>query len=122
MKSGGMSNPETLSKSFPLCSRSIRGGRKSPRSHSDPAGICSTISAPFTTTGIAHLRANRRCIADYPCRGIAQDFTHPLLYENAIDEMLHFFRDRISLAERAGVPRDAIVLDPGIDVAKQVDG
>jgi dihydropteroate synthase len=45
--------------------------------------------------------------------------TH-VFYQNAIDEMLHFFRDRISLAERSGVPRDAIILDPGIDFAKQV--
>ena len=46
--------------------------------------------------------------------------TH-ILYQNIIDEMLRFFRDKIILAERAGVPRDAIVLDPGIDFAKQVD-
>ena len=46
--------------------------------------------------------------------------TH-ILYQNIIDEMLRFFRDKILLAERAGVPREAIVLDPGIDVAKQVD-
>ncbi len=45
--------------------------------------------------------------------------TH-VIYQNAIDEMLHFFRDKISLAERSGVLRDAIVLDPGIDFAKQV--
>jgi dihydropteroate synthase len=45
--------------------------------------------------------------------------TH-ICYENAIDEMLGFFRDKILLAERAGVPREAIVLDPGIDFAKQV--
>jgi dihydropteroate synthase len=45
--------------------------------------------------------------------------TH-ICYENAIDEILGFFRDKILLAERAGVPREAIVLDPGIDFAKQV--
>jgi dihydropteroate synthase len=45
--------------------------------------------------------------------------TH-ISYQNAIDEMLGFFRDKILLAERAGVPREAIVLDPGIDFAKQV--
>jgi len=45
--------------------------------------------------------------------------TH-IFYQNAIDEMLGFFRDKILLAERAGVPREAIVLDPGIDFAKQV--
>jgi dihydropteroate synthase len=30
-----------------------------------------------------------------------------------------FFAEKIALAEAAGVPRDAIVLDPGIDFAKQ---
>ena len=46
--------------------------------------------------------------------------TH-IFYQNAIEEMLQFFRNKILLAERAGVPREAIVLDPGIDFAKQVD-
>ncbi len=45
--------------------------------------------------------------------------TH-IFYQNAIDEMLQFFRDKILLAERSGVPREAIILDPGIDFAKQV--
>lgn len=44
--------------------------------------------------------------------------TH-VIYKNAIDEMLSFFREKISLAQRAGVPREGIVLDPGIDFAKQ---
>ena len=46
--------------------------------------------------------------------------TH-IFYQNAIDEMLRFFRDKIHLAEQAGVPREGIVLDPGIDFAKQVE-
>jgi dihydropteroate synthase len=46
--------------------------------------------------------------------------TH-IFYQNAIDEMLQFFRDKILLAERLGVPREAIILDPGIDFAKGVD-
>ena len=44
--------------------------------------------------------------------------TH-VIYQDAIGELLNFFREKISLAERAGVPRDGIVLDPGIDFAKQ---
>lgn len=38
------------------------------------------------------------------------------------DVMLHlerFFRAKIALAEEAGLPRDAIILDPGVDFAKQ---
>jgi dihydropteroate synthase len=32
-----------------------------------------------------------------------------------------FFEDKIAMAEAAGVPREALVLDPGIDFAKQRD-
>lgn len=45
--------------------------------------------------------------------------TH-VFYQDAINEMMHFFRDKMSVAERSGVPREAVVLDPGIDFAKQV--
>jgi dihydropteroate synthase len=40
-------------------------------------------------------------------------------YGDAIAELLRFFRQKIPFAEGAGVPRSAIVLDPGIDFAKQ---
>ncbi|PTX95450.1 dihydropteroate synthase [Spartobacteria bacterium LR76] len=41
-------------------------------------------------------------------------------YRDVIAEMGEFFEDRIARAVRAGVSRDAILLDPGIDFAKQV--
>jgi dihydropteroate synthase len=41
-------------------------------------------------------------------------------YSDTIDELRRFFREKISLAEEAGVSRKAIILDPGIDFAKQV--
>jgi dihydropteroate synthase len=44
--------------------------------------------------------------------------TH-LGYDDIMARLDEFFADRIALAERAGVPRDAIILDPGIDFAKQ---
>ena len=40
-------------------------------------------------------------------------------YPDIIGELRSFFREKISLAETAGLSRDAIVLDPGIDFAKQ---
>ena len=46
--------------------------------------------------------------------------TH-IFYQNAIEEILQFFRDKILLAKRSGVPSEAIILDPGIDFAKQVN-
>jgi dihydropteroate synthase len=40
-------------------------------------------------------------------------------YPDIMGRLEEFFAEKLTLAERAGVPRDAIVLDPGIDFAKQ---
>jgi dihydropteroate synthase len=44
--------------------------------------------------------------------------TH-VAHESIWDELDRFFAERLARAESAGLPRDAIVLDPGIDFAKQ---
>ena len=44
--------------------------------------------------------------------------TH-VTYGDVLASLDQFFVEKIALAERAGVPRDAIVIDPGIDFAKQ---
>jgi dihydropteroate synthase len=40
-------------------------------------------------------------------------------YDDIMARLDEFFAEKIALAERAGVPREAIILDPGIDFAKQ---
>ena len=40
-------------------------------------------------------------------------------YDDILARLDEFFSEKIALAEAAGVPRNAIVLDPGIDFAKQ---
>ena len=40
-------------------------------------------------------------------------------YDDVMTRLDEFFPEKIALAERAGVPRDALLLDPGIDFAKQ---
>jgi dihydropteroate synthase len=40
-------------------------------------------------------------------------------WEDVMGTMERFFAEKIELAEKAGVNRDAIVIDPGIDFAKQ---
>jgi len=40
-------------------------------------------------------------------------------YDDIMARLEEFFAEKIALAERAGVSRDAIILDPGIDFAKQ---
>lgn len=42
-------------------------------------------------------------------------------WRDVVGEMRSFFAEKIAVAEAAGVPRDALVLDPGIDFAKQRD-
>ncbi len=42
-------------------------------------------------------------------------------YADVMQSLGEFFAEKIALAESVGVPRDAIVLDPGIDFAKQRD-
>jgi len=42
-------------------------------------------------------------------------------YDDVMARLDEFFAEKLALAERAGMPREAIVLDPGIDFAKQRD-
>ncbi len=42
-------------------------------------------------------------------------------YADVMATLDEFFLAKIALAEKAGLPRDAIILDPGIDFAKQRD-
>jgi dihydropteroate synthase len=42
-------------------------------------------------------------------------------YDDVLADVERFFVDKIALAEKAGVARESIVLDPGIDFAKQRD-
>jgi dihydropteroate synthase len=40
-------------------------------------------------------------------------------YEDVMSELERFFAEKIALAERAGVALEALLIDPGIDFAKQ---
>ena len=42
-------------------------------------------------------------------------------YDDVMARLDEFFTEKLGLAEKAGVPRDATILDPGIDFAKQRD-
>ena len=46
--------------------------------------------------------------------------TH-VTYPDVMSELVAFFEQKTSMAIEAGVPRESIILDPGIDFAKQVD-
>jgi dihydropteroate synthase len=40
-------------------------------------------------------------------------------YPDILDTLDRFFEEKLALADRAGLPREAVILDPGIDFAKQ---
>jgi dihydropteroate synthase len=40
-------------------------------------------------------------------------------YADIMQTLEHFFKDKLALAERAGVDRQTVVIDPGLDFAKQ---
>ena len=42
-------------------------------------------------------------------------------YESIMDTLEHFFTQKLIMAESVGLPRENIILDPGIDFAKQRD-
>ncbi len=42
-------------------------------------------------------------------------------YDDILETLESFFAEKITAAERAGVPRERIIIDPGIDFAKQRD-
>jgi dihydropteroate synthase len=46
--------------------------------------------------------------------------TH-VTYSDVMSELLEFFEEKTALAIEAGISRDSLILDPGIDFAKQVD-
>ena len=43
------------------------------------------------------------------------------VYDDLLTELLHFFRDKLSLLERSGVARNRIILDPGIGFGKRYE-
>lgn len=46
--------------------------------------------------------------------------TH-VTYPDVVRELLRFFKEKTSLAIQAGIPPESLIVDPGIDFAKQVE-
>ncbi len=46
--------------------------------------------------------------------------TH-VTYPDILSELIGFFRDKTDMAMRVGLPRESLIIDPGIDFAKQVE-
>lgn len=70
------------------------------------AGLCARIGAALL---IMHSRGEPKV-----------RHTH-VTYQDVMGELLEFFEQKTSLAIEAGIPRESLILDPGIDFAKQSD-
>ena len=42
-------------------------------------------------------------------------------YDNCVEEILAFFRERVAYCDNQGIPRDRLILDPGIGFGKRLD-
>ncbi len=53
-------------------------------------------------------------------KGRPRDMQVNPTYENLMDELYLFFEERIDFAEKAGIPPDRIIIDPGIGFGKRL--
>jgi dihydropteroate synthase len=54
-------------------------------------------------------------------RGTPATMQNAPYYDNLLDDMLLFFEQKLAELEHAGVPRDRIILDPGIGFGKRLE-
>jgi dihydropteroate synthase len=82
------------------------------------AAIVNDISA-LSDPEMAALAAERCCtIVLMHMKGGPEDHMQFAAYQNVVEEVLAFLAARASVAERAGVDRSRIVVDPGLGFAK----
>jgi dihydropteroate synthase len=82
------------------------------------AAILNDISA-LSNAGMAELAAERGCtVVLMHMKGGPEDHIGFASYEDVVDEVLKFLRERAALAQRAGIDRSRIILDPGLGFAK----
>ena len=53
-------------------------------------------------------------------KGTPKNMQNNPFYENVISEITEFFKERIAFADRHGIEKDRIILDPGIGFGKRV--
>ena len=65
---------------------------------------------------------------DHPCgvvcmhiRGTPQTMQHDPRYDNVVEDLFDHFSTRIAELERAGLPRERVVIDPGIGFGKTAE-
>ena len=82
------------------------------------AAIVNDIGA-LSNAAMAALAAERRCtVVLMHMKGGPEDHMWFASYQNVVDEVLTFLAERAAHAERAGIDRSRIILDPGLGFAK----
>lgn len=53
--------------------------------------------------------------------GKPEDMQHEPRYDDVVDDLMSFFENKLEILDKAGLPRDRIVLDPGIGFGKLLE-
>jgi dihydropteroate synthase len=83
------------------------------------ATIINDVSALRDDPALAHLAADRGAgVVLMHMKGTPADMQHKPAYRDVVGEIREFWEDRIAAAVRAGIPRERIIVDPGIGFGK----
>ncbi len=127
--SARVSEEEELSRVLPVVRELARDGavisvdtmRESVARASLDAGatIINDVSAGQSEPEMLRLAAESRApLVLMHWRGLLSDASAPVHYEDTVAEVAAELTTRIEAAEAAGVPRDALILDPGLGFSK----
>ncbi|WP_010582159.1 dihydropteroate synthase [Schlesneria paludicola] len=83
------------------------------------ARIVNDISGLRADTDMANVCAKSPCgVICMHMQGTPQTMQQNPTYTNVVDELMTFFEERLETLERVGIPRERVVLDPGIGFGK----
>ena len=86
------------------------------------ADIVNDISSLSFDQYMANLISTRKVpIILMHMRGSPQNMQLNPVYNNLINDLIHFFKSKIEIASKAGILKNMIILDPGIGFGKQVE-
>jgi dihydropteroate synthase len=86
------------------------------------ADIVNDISSLSFDQDMANLISTRKVpIILMHMQGSPQDMQINPIYNNLINDLIHFFKSKIEIASKAGIVKNMIILDPGIGFGKQVE-
>ncbi|PKK86644.1 MAG: dihydropteroate synthase [Thermoplasmata archaeon HGW-Thermoplasmata-1] len=87
------------------------------------ASIINDVSALYADPAMAKVVAESEApVILMHMKGTPKDMQKEPSYKDAMAEIIGFFRERISYAESCGIPRERIILDPGLGFGKRTGG